>query len=130
MIWQILYVLSFWVYFIGEGATEGLTWWTDRNTLKKLHPQRYHISRIIENLGLIGIILLLTFIKADLSIWIALLAACSGLCLYEFVFCHFSYNDWKHQKTSKWMGIPHPGWQVWMVIFILSSSGLVYLISL
>lgn len=127
MIWQILYVLSFWVYFIGEGITEGLTWKCDRYK-DSINSFKYHFWRVVENLGIVGIIFLLIFTKANLGIWIALLSASSGLCIYEFCFCSASYGNWKHKKTSKWFGVSHWSWQTGIIIILLSTAGLIFLI--
>lgn len=119
---KILYILGYWIYFIGEGATEALTWHADK---KILSPDYYHTWRVVENLGLIIIILLLIFVKKVRNIWISILSAISGLALYEFVFCQIGYGDWKYQKTSLWFGIPHPSYKLWLIVFFISIIGII-----
>jgi Flp pilus assembly protein protease CpaA len=119
---KIIYILGYWIYFIGEGVTEALTWQMDQ---KIINPDYYHLWRVVENLGLIIIILLLIFVKKVRNIWISILAATSGLALYEFVFRQVGYGDWKYYKSAPWLGIPNPNYQLWLVIFIISVIGII-----
>ena len=122
MLKKILYILGYWIYFVGEGATEAFTWTMDT---KPVSSDYYHLWRVIENSGLILLILLLIFVKKVRNIWISILAGISGLALYEFVYCRIAYQNWFYQKTSLWLGIPHPPYQFWLIIFFLSIIGMI-----
>jgi len=91
----------------------------------------YHRWRIVENLGLIILILLLIFSKAIKkswnTFWISIFATTSGLGLYEFVFSQHKYGTWKYQKVSKWFGIPHPSYIFWLIVIIISIIMIIYL---
>lgn len=122
---KISYIMGYWIYFVGEGVTEALTWSSNQNSI---NPDYYHLWRLVENLGLILLILLLIFAKEVRNIWISILAAISGLALYEFVYCKVAYQNWFYQKTSLWIGIPHPPYQFWLIVFLLSLIGIMIIL--
>jgi hypothetical protein len=122
---KIIYTLGYWIYFIGEGTTEALTWNMDRNAID---PDYYHLWRIVENSGLIIIILLLIFTKKVRNIWLSILSATSGLALYEFIFRQIGYGDWKYYKSNLWLGIPNPNYQLWLGIFFISIIGIIIIL--
>ena len=43
---KLLYILGFWIYFLGEGITEAYTWMDYKN------PDIYHLWRVVEWIGL------------------------------------------------------------------------------
>ncbi len=122
---KILYILGYWIYFVGEGATEALTWNMDRDAI---NPRYYHSWRIVENLGLIIIILLLIFTKKVRNIWISILATSSGLAIYEFVFRQIGHGSWKYYKPETWFGIANPNYQIWLGILFISLIGIMLLL--
>jgi len=126
MLKKILYILAYWIYFVGEGVTEAFTWTMNTNPVGS---GLYHLWRVVENFGLIFLILLLIFIKEVRNIWISILAAISGLALYEFIYCRVAYQDWFYQKTSLWLGIPHPSYQFWIILFFLAVIGIIIILS-
>ena len=125
MLKKIFYILGYWIYFTGEGVTEALTWTMDT---KPVSSDYYHLWRVVENSGLILLILLLIFVKKVRNIWISILAGISGLALYEFVYCRVAYQNWFYQKSSLWLGIPHPPYQFWLVLFILAVIGIIIIL--
>ena len=121
-----LLILAYWIYFIGEGYTEGLTWkanWTSW----KIHPRTYHIWRLVENLGVTGALFLTYYLHPSNWLIVSLLSAVSGLVLYERLFCVARYDDFFYQKTSKWFGISHL--KVWLeiVLFIVTTIILIFI---
>ena len=122
---KILYVLGYWIYFVGEGCTEAMTWMSVKS------PNVYHMWRIVENFGLILLILLLIFPKIIKktwnTFWISVFATTSGLALYEFAFSQYKYGTWKYQKTSEWFGISHPSYIFWLIVIIVSIIMIIYL---
>ena len=120
-----LLILAYWIYFIGEGYTEGLTWkanWTSW----KINPRTYHIWRLVENLGVTGALFLTYYLHPSSWLIVSLLSAVSGLVLYERLFCVARYDDFFYQKTSKWFGISHL--KVWQELTILTISAVVMIV--
>ena len=114
-----LLILAYWIYFIGEGYTEGLTWkanWTSY----KINPRTYHIWRLVENLGVTGALFITYYCHPENWLIVSLLAAVSGLVIYERLFCLARYDDFLYQKTSKWFGVTHPPVGLELILFTLS----------
>ncbi|OQX71605.1 hypothetical protein B6D52_00895 [Candidatus Parcubacteria bacterium 4484_255] len=122
---KILYILGYWIYFIGEGCTEAMTWMSIKDA------DVYHVWRVVENFGLILLILLLIFSKAIKktwnTFWVSIFATISGLGLYEFAFSQYKYGTWRYQKTSRWFGISHPSYNFWLIVIIISIIMIIYL---
>lgn len=119
MIWKILFVLFGWLYFAFEGKTEGLSTKDNPNLKSEDQQDDYHIKRLFENAGIVGAILaLITAAKFWLWIPLFVLVCISGLGLYEMAFSKEKYGDPLYNKTSKWLGIPHPKGIVFQKLFI------------
>jgi len=114
-----LLILTYWIYFVGEGITEGLTW--KANWIAYLiSPRTYHIWRIVENLGVTGALFIIYYCHPENWLIVSLPAMVSGLIIYERLFCVARYNDFFYQKTSKWFGFPHPPVGLELILFTLS----------
>ena len=122
-----LLILAYWIYFLGEGITESMTWKANW-TAWLITPRTYHIWRLIENLGVIGALFLTYYFHPSNWLIISLLSAVTGLVIYERVFCLVRYNNFWHQKTSKYFCFNHP--KVWLevVLFVIAFIGLIIII--
>ena len=117
MIWKILFILAGWIYFIFEGITE-----TEANPIPE-KDDWYHRMRVCENIGLV-IAFHIIFLATGRYDYIPLfwLTTTSGLSLYEFAFSWVQYGNPLYNKTSLWLGIPHPKGRTWVVIFVVSLA--------
>lgn len=117
-----LFILAVWLYFIFEGLTEGMS--TDNIKFNdKRIADKYHLLRCGENLGIIiavHILMIAGNLKAMIPIfW---LSVASGLGLYEMAFSWLKYGNPLHNKTSKWLFIPHPpGWVSYAAFIIFAG---------
>ena len=127
MVYRILLILAYWLYFLGEGVTEGLTWkmgWEDFTA----NSRTYHTWRVVENLGLIGVILLIGFVHPANWLIISLLSAVGGLIIYLRCFSYGRHDNFWHHSQSEWFGISKPNITIQIVIFIISVVSLGYIL--
>ena len=117
---RIFFILSMWLYFICEGITEAFTWME----VHPFNPDIYHIFRIGENLGVLGVIIMFGVLE-HYKIRVSLLGLISGLSLYEMAYMGLMYNNILYNKTSLWLGIPHPKGWMWLCLFIASILTLI-----
>ena len=121
MLIQIILILFYWLYFIFEGTTEASIWWHHN---KKINPKIYHIYRLLENLGIIGIILIIGFFQPDNWFLISIFSAISGLFLYERFFTLVTQNNFWFTKKWYWkvwkFNIPYPPVWVQVILFWIS----------
>ncbi len=127
MFLKLLYVLGYWIYFIGESITETFTFKPVDNTNIILDPYYYHAWRLTEGIGLSIIILLLIFNSKVRSFPLSFFSASSGLAIYEFLMRKVGYNDWTYQKTSTWFKLHHPSYKLWIIVLIISIISIIYL---
>jgi hypothetical protein len=122
MIWQILFVIFGWLYFYFEGKTEGIGTKDNPNLNATEQQDDYHIKRILENAGIAGAISVI-MIAAKFWLWIPLyiLVCISGLGLYEMSFNKEKYGDPLYDKSSIWLGIPHPKGIIFKRMFIFGG---------
>jgi hypothetical protein len=113
MNYELMFLFAM-IYFIAEGITEGYTWGASDNIFE-IEPRTYHIYRLIENIGIIGLVLVFVFV----NIWQILALVITGLALYEMAFCYIRYGNALYNKTSKWFGIPHPPGKFWVWVLII-----------
>jgi len=126
MIWQILYVLFGWCYFIFEGITEAIATKDNSNLNTQTQQDNYHCYRILEMIGIFGAGLMV-MLAAQLYLWITtlVLICVSGLGLYEMSFSWWSYGNPLYNKTSKWLGIKHPKGIFFLRLFIVGTVVLI-----
>lgn len=119
MIYQILFVLFLWLYFVGEGITEGKTWRTNYDEEYRINSRNYHKWRWwVENMGLIGAFIVSHYFKIENWELISLLAVISGLVIYLRFFSYGRYDKFWVYSKSKWFGIRKPSIKLQIVIFI------------
>lgn len=103
------------IYFVGEGVVQGMAWkglsWKDSD--------KFHAFRVVEWIGMIGMLLVTKYGKTDNWFLTILYATIAGVCLYERVFCIVKYDDVMYHKKSKWFGIPHMSPVAEFVIFFI-----------
>jgi len=127
-IWRkILYVLSFWIYFMATGVTEAMTW------KGNINPDIYHYWRAVEWAGLIALFISFLLVNGIQKTWenlkIAICATISGVGIYELVFCKTAYGDWMYHKTSRWLFISeHPSNWFWIGLIIVCSIFIIIMI--
>jgi len=129
MIYQILFVLFLWLYFAGEGKTEGLTWKTNFEERFRINSHKYHCWRWwVENMGLIGAFIVSHYSKIKNWELISLLAVISGLVIYLRFFSYGRFGKFWVYSTSRWFGIIKPPIWLQIVIFIFCIVSLMFII--
>ena len=124
---KILFLAGLYIYWLFEGITEAIATTNNPFFATKSNQDEYHLYRILENLG---IVIMICAICIGLHEWTWLfrtvLGSISGIAVYEMFFNLVKYNNPLHNKTSKWLFIPHPKGWVWIPIFVVFS--IVYLV--
>jgi len=119
-----LFIIFVWMYFMGEGVTEGFTW---RDLTYIMSPDEYHIWRLVENLGVLGAVYCYGVLEHYHWIFYTL-TILSGLSVYEMAYNVTRYKKLLYNKTSKWFFIPHPPGWFWLALFIISTAVLAVII--
>ena len=114
-------LILIWAYWIFESISEAMTWKSSWWSTYKINPKTYHLIRLPETLSIMISHLILSYLLYGwLGVLLGSLCEISGCILYERFYCLKAYNNFFHQKTSKWLSIPHP--KIWMevVLFVIS----------
>jgi len=143
----IFLIFSIW-YWIGEGATEGYTWASEKRRVENVlispgvHDDPfwytangfmcYHSWRVLgENIGILGMIISAIYFSCPLLVVIGWIAGSTliSIFFYERILNYVSYGKLFPQKTD-WdlfkgkIRIPRRPWQDWLML----SIGIIILI--